>query len=325
MSQGRATLGPVTNSTHTERRLARISRRQLGLITNEQVLAAGLSVDARKRRVRSGRWIAVAPGVVAVAGTAATWRQRTIAAILAAGPGAVASHTTAAALFGLSSCPFREVEITVPRGRSHRSRLATVHEARHLPRCDVTTVDRIPVTHPARTLVDLAGRVPRTVLEDAVDDALVRGLTTLPRLRARLDALGGSGRTGSALLRSVLSCWDTGEMPEEVAEARLRRRLLAHGLPEPAVQHDVHDAEGRFVARPDLAYPEARVAVELDGFRWHGTPRRFAIDRARARRLAALGWLVVPATPADLAGSGDELAAQIASALREAPAARKGA
>lgn len=312
-------------SADTERSLGRVARRQHGLITNEQLAAAGLSLDTRKRRVRAGRWIAVAPGVVAVAGTAATWRQRTLAAVLAAGPGAVASHTTAAALFGLSGCPFRSVEITVPRGRSHRSRLATVHEARQLERWDVTTVDRVPVTRPARTLIDLAGCVPRAVLEDAVDDALVRRLTTLARLRERLEALGGSGRPGTVLLRAVLSTWDTGELPEEVAEARLLRRLLAGDLPAPAVQHDVCDPSGRFVARADLAYPDARVAVELHGFRWHGTPRGHARDQARARRLAALGWLVVPATPLDLAGPGDELARQVAAAIAHAPAARRGA
>ena len=308
-----------------ERGLARVARRQHGLITAEQSIAAGISVDTRKRRVQAGRWIRIAPGVFAVAGTPVTSRQRALAAVLAAGPGAVCSHTTAAALYGLSGCPFRAVEITVPRGRSHRSRLASVHEAMDLPRGDMTTVDGIPVTRPARTIVDLASRVPRAVLEDAVDDALVRRLTTVTRLSERLDALSGPGRRRSVVLRQILSCWESGELPDQVAEARLLRRLVAHGLPSPAVQYEVRDPQGRFVARPDLAYPDARVAVELNGFRWHGTPRRYAGDQARARRLAALGWLIVPATPADLAGRGDELARQVRAAVEQAPAARRGA
>lgn len=330
VSQGPANLAGMNDVRHSratdvERRLARVARRQHGLITLEQATAAGISVDAGKRRVRAGRWIRVAPGVVAVAGAPVTWRQRALAAVLAAGPGAVISHTTAAALYGLSGCAFRAVEITVPRGRSHRSRLASVHEATDLPRGDITTVDGIPVTRPARTLVDLAGCLPRAGLEDAVDDALVRRLTTLTRLRVRLDALGGPGRRRSVVLGEILSSWETGRLPDEVAEARLLRRLVAHGLPTPAVQYEVRDPEGRFVARPDLAYPDSRVAVELNGFRWHGTPRGYARDQSRARRLAALGWLVVPATPADLAGPGDELARQVSSALEHASAARKGA
>lgn len=308
-----------------ERRLAQLSRRQHGLLTIDQWIDCGLSLHAGRRRARAGRWVAIAPGVVAVAGTAPTWRQRTLAAVLAAGPGAVASHTTAAALFGLSSCPFRSVEITVPRGRSHRSRLATVHESRHLPRGDVTTIDRIPVTRPARTLVDLAGCVPQAVLEDAVDDALVRRLTTLARLKRRATNDGRPGLPGSVLLQKVLRCWTEGEMAQEVAEMRLVRRLVAHGLPSPVLQHDIFDGAGRFVARADAAYPDDKVAMELNGFRWHGTPRRYARDQARSRRLAALGWLVLPATPLDLTDDGGALAAQVGSARSHAAAAKRGA
>lgn len=310
---------------NSERALARLARRQHGLLTLAQLQAAGVSVDQRKRRVRSGRWLAVAPGVVAVAGTAATWRQRTLAAVLAAGPGAVASHTTAAALFGLSCCPFRGVEITVVRGRSHRSRLARVHETLVLPSGDITAIDRIPVTRPARTLVDLAGSVSRSVLEEAVDDALVRRLTTLARLEERAAALAGSGRPGTALLRTVLATWNDGALPEEVAEMRLVRRLVAHGLPAPVRQHTVRDGAGRAVARVDLAYPAERIALELDGFRWHGTPRAHGRDASRRRRLAVVGWIVVPATPVDLAGDGARLAADVAGARAAIHAAGRGA
>lgn len=305
--------------------LARLARAQHGLLTADQTEAAGISAGARKRRIRSGRWISMAPGVVAVAGSAATWRQRTLAAVLAAGPAAVASHSTAAALFGLSSCPFRIVEITVPRGRSHRSRLASVHETTRLPRSDVTSIDRIPVTRPARTLVDLAAVAPRAVLEEAVDDAVIRRLTTLARLERRAGDLAGSGRSGSVLLRRVLACWGEGDMPEGVAEMRLIRRLVANGLPAPVRQHTVCDGAGRVAARPDLSYPDARVAVELNGFRWHATPAGYSRDQARLRRLAALGWLVLPATPADLAGDGRGLAGEVAAALEHVHAARRGA
>ena len=308
-----------------ERRLAKVSRRQHGLITTAQSTECGVSVDARRHRIRTGRWSVIAPGVVAVAGTPPTWKQRTMAAVLAAAPGAVASHTTAAGLFALSSCSSRAVEITVPRGRSHRSRLAKMHESVHLPPSYVTTVDHIPVTRPTRTLIDLAGCVPQPILEDAVDDALVRRLTTLERLERRMADRDWPSRPGSVVLRKVLRCWTEGEMAEEVAEMRLVRRLVAHGLPNPARQFDVLDGAGRLVARPDLAYPQERVAVELNGFRWHGTPRGYARDQARSRRLAALGWLILPATPLDLAEDGGALAEQVMAALIQSGAARRGA
>lgn len=106
---------------NAEQQLARLARRQHGLVTGDQARAAGVSHESTRWRVRMGLWTRVVPGVFALAGTADTWRRRTMAALLAAGPGAVASHTTAAALYGLSQCGFKGVEITVAKGRSHRS------------------------------------------------------------------------------------------------------------------------------------------------------------------------------------------------------------
>lgn len=306
----------------TERRLAQLARRQHGLITAEQAARASLSTDMQKRRVRSGRFVRVTPGVFALAGTADTWRQRALAAVLAAGPGAVASHTTAAALFGLSSCRFRAVEITVATGRSHRSRLATVHETVDLSRIDMTSIDQIPVTRPARTLIDLAGSVNKSVLEEAVDDALIRRLVTLDRLESRSRELAGRGRRGSVILRDVLRCWTAGEMAESAAEMRMVRRLVASGLRRPALQYEVRDRGGHFIARLDAAYPDDMVGLEMNGFRWHGTPRRFARDPQRLRRLAAMGWIILPCTPVDLAGDGRELAEQVDAARSHSQAAR---
>src|SRR5688572_28055774 len=149
MNQSRVTVVGHHPGMDTERHLAQLARRQHGLVTSAQAEAAGLGKGTHGRRVRTGRWVRVAPGVFALAGTSNTWRQRTMAAVLDAGPGAVASHTTAAALYDLSCCKFDGVEITVPRGRSHRSRMALVHESQRLDRLDVATVDRIPVTRPA--------------------------------------------------------------------------------------------------------------------------------------------------------------------------------
>lgn len=309
----------------TERQLSKLARRQHGLVTLAQAAAAGVSPEAVRWRVRTGRWNRVTPGVFALAGTADTWRQKTMAAVLAAGPGAVASHTTAAALYDLSCCPFKGVEITVPRRRSPRSKLAVVHTSTRLDSADVASIASIPVTRPARTLVDLAGRVDKTVLGEALDDALIRRLTTLERLKRRAKVLGGTGRDGTTVLRDVLAAWAEGDMPEGVAEMRMVRRLLANGRPKPILQYQVRDPTGRFLARLDAAYPEVRVGVEMNGFRWHGTPGAFARDPARLRRLAALGWLILPCTPVDLAGDGAELAEQVAAAMASSRVAQRGA
>src|SRR5205807_1777024 len=114
----------------------------------------------------------VHPGVYRLPGAPVTWKQKVMAAVLAAGPGAVASHKTAAALWGLAGFPPREVEVTLPHGKYRPG----CHQSRSLERVDVTTIDGIPVTRVARTLVDLAGAVSDARLEDAIDDALCRRL-----------------------------------------------------------------------------------------------------------------------------------------------------
>ncbi len=213
-----------------------------------------------------------------------------------AGPGAVVSHRSAAVVWGVSGFRPGPLEITVPAGRSGRNSLARVHRSDRLPARDSTTRQRIPVTRPARTIVDLAGRVGPELLEEAVDDVLCRRLVPLDKLRRRADELGR--RRGSRALRTVLEAWTPGALPAGVAEMRIVRRLLAAGLPEPERQHEIRQ-DGELVARVDLAYPAERVAIELDSFRWHAGRGPFRSDRVRGNRIEAAGWRVLRATPED--------------------------
>lgn len=283
----------------------RLARWQHGLVTRQQALSAGLSSAAIGRRVATATWLPVVAGVYALASSPASWQRQVLAACLAVG--GFASHRTAAALWGLSGCRPGPVHVVVAHGRSSCSGPATIHQSHALPAADVTRIDGIPVTRPARTLVDLAGCVSRRVLEEAVDDALCRRLVTLPRLLGRSAALVGRGRAGSTAFGEVLATWRDGALPQEVAEARLVRRLLHAGLPPPEPQFEVWD-EGRFVARLDVAWPDVRLGVELDGFRWHAFPRAFVRDRDRRNHVVGLGWTLFQATPADLAGDGGRVA-----------------
>src|SRR5690242_16501161 len=98
--------------------VARIASKQFGLVTRDQALAAGLSEDAIGRRVRSGRWVRLHPNVYRLAGAPDTWEQRILAAVLAAGPTAIASHLSAAVLWQVPGMDAR-------LGRGHgRSRAA---------------------------------------------------------------------------------------------------------------------------------------------------------------------------------------------------------
>ncbi len=183
--------------------LASIAAKQYGVISRAQVLRAGVPEKALKRRVAAGGLRGCHRGVYVVTGTPRTFRGELLAACLAAGDHAVASHRAAGALWGLQGVGER-LELSVLCPGDPRVKGARIHRVSHLERVDLTCRDAIPVTRPARTLVDLAEVVSPDALELAVDDALRRGLVSCPLVQARLRALGGRGRKGTAALRAVL-------------------------------------------------------------------------------------------------------------------------
>jgi len=282
--------------------MARLAALQLGLVSREQAVAAGATDRMIQHRVVTGQWIRVGPGVYRLAGAPVTWHQRALAACMVAGAGAVVSHRSAAVLWGVSGFRPGPLDITVPRGRSNRNALATVHRSACPSAADCTTRERVPVTRPPRLLVDLAGRVSPQLLEEAVDDVFCRRLTTHAAILGRI---AQSHHRGTQALRRIVAAWNDDGLPANVAEMRIVRLLLASGLPQPVRQHEIW-GDGGFVARVDLAYPEHRLAIELDSFRWHAGRGPFRGDRVRGNRMAAVGWRVLRATPED-AGDGADL------------------
>lgn len=206
-----------------------------------------------KARLRSGRWVRVAPGVYRLAGVAVTWHQRALAACLHAGPASVISHRSAAVLLGISGFRSGPLEVTVPPGGKGRNALARVHRS-NLPPADRTVRSQILVTHPARTIADLARVVTQELLAEAVDDVLCRRLVTLDRLAAQ---------PAPALVREVFDAWTPGALPGSPAEMGFLRAVMAAGLPKPVPQYWIAAAH----ARVDHAYPTERIAIEMDSFR----------------------------------------------------------
>ncbi len=294
--------------------VTRLARRQLGLITRAQALTAGMSAGQLKRRVSSGLVVPVQRGVYRVGGGPGTFEQDVLAACLAGGPGAVASHRSAAALWRLRGVEPGAVEITVPREGKPRLPGIRVHRSARLDRSDVTLLGSLPVTRPARTLLDLAAVAP-AAMEGALDDALVRELVTLSSVARLLKRRGASGRAGTALLRELLGQRANGQVAtESPLEDTIVRVLRAHGLPEPERQFPVQLPDGT-VARIDLAYPPVRLGIEGDGRIFHSGREDFLRDRARSNRLAALGWTLLRYGWADV-HRGEELAAEVEGLLR---------
>jgi very-short-patch-repair endonuclease len=248
-----------------------------------------------------------------LAGTQASWRQALLAACLFAGGGCRVSHRAGAALWRLAGVDEGVLEISVPRGRRVRQPNLAVHEVVRLPAVDVTSVDAIPVTTPTRTLLDLAAVVSADVVEEALDDALRRGVTTVGRLRWRAAELGR--RPGIGAVRAILEArTNKSAVPQSVLETRLLRLIKRARLPAPTCQHKIKD-RGRLVAVVDFAYPEAQLAIEADGYRWHSGRARWQHDLARRNQLTARGWRVIHVTPRDLEQRPDVVARTIAEAF----------
>lgn len=278
-----------------EARIASIAAAQHGVISRKQAIAAGASRHRIRLRLETGRWREIDRGVFIIGGAPIRWRSRLLALCLAFGEDTTISHLPAGALWrlpGFESEP--EPEAIVARNRSKRYRRHRVHWVGPIPAADRGVVDRIPVTTPSRTLLDCAGRVPQETLELAVDDALRRKLTSVPRLRWQL--ANGGRRLGISQLRALLDARDPNTKPaESVLETKVARILRKAKLPGLVTQHEIVVA-GRLIARVDFAFPAAKVAVEADGYRWHSGRAQWQQDLGRRNALTNLGWRVIHVT-----------------------------
>jgi hypothetical protein len=294
-------------------RIARIAGRQHGVFTVGQATSCGFTPRTIEYRLKTGRWQSIHRGVYRLAGGTRTFEQRTMAAVLAGGASAVASHRAAGALFRLEGIEQGTIEILVPRARRVRQKGIRVHRA-ELVRADVARISGIPVTTPARTLIDLASVIARDPLEDALDDAVRRKLVHPRSLESRLEGMQRRGSTGAGVLLSLVKKRTTRNVAGSGRENRVRRALVKAGLPEPVRQFEIFDRDGTFVARPDLSYPDHRVYIEYDGAR-HFDPRQREADLERQNRLSCLGWRPLTFIDADLRRPPSVLVAKVRAAL----------
>jgi very-short-patch-repair endonuclease len=294
---------------------ARLAGKQHGVLSHAQVRASGISKQMVLRRIEAGRWRCLLPGVYRLEGSPVSWHQDLMAACLWSGNGAVASHRAAASLWRLDGFSPGPIELSSEsHTRQMRSGLV-VHRVNVLSSADVTTISAIPVTNPTRTVVDLGSVVEIELLEQALDDALRKGLTSLPRLRWTVERLQSRGRRGIGPLRQLLSQRRAGEIaPASALEARLIKLLSNSGLPKPKRQYEIRD-RGKLIARVDLAYPELRLAIEADGYRYHSGRAAWQRDLVRRNALTNQGWRLLHVTWEDLRSRPAEVVDEIAAAV----------
>lgn len=272
---------------------------RLGLVTAVELSELGISPRQREGLVRGGVLRRVGPGVHALVGAPSSARQRLLAATLVAGPGAVASHLAAAWIWGFDGVVPDRAEVSVPRSRNPRSVDGAVHRVSDLLAVDVTEAGPLPITTPARTLLDIASVVPPDQLEEAFDGARRRGQIYLPFLEWRLEELRRQGRAGVRALDVLLARERTSAQAESWLESAFLRLIRDAFLPPPRVQVVKTPGKGRRV-RLDAFYDDQRLVAEVNGHGSHSTRRQRQADAERRARLLAMGLRVVDFTYEDV-------------------------
>ena len=266
-----------------EERIAEAAARQHGVVTHRQLREAGFTSAAIGRRLRAGRLRVLHRGVY-LAVPFPLPHTAEMAAVLACGPGAVLSHVSAAALWGLHAASIGPVDVTVVGNRGDRPGIRA-HRVDRLAQGDRTVREGVPITTPGRTLVDLAGVLATRELEQAVAHAERAGLVERETLRTSMARRGG--HRGTRALRALLGAPGGPALTRSAAEAKLLALVREAGLPAPECNVSV----GRYEI--DFLWRAAGLAVEVDGFRYHGSRLHFESDRRKDADLVAAGLTVV--------------------------------
>jgi very-short-patch-repair endonuclease len=301
-----------TQSFLRDRDLARIAARQASAFSRSQALAVGFNDPTIRRRLRSGAWDRLHPGVYRVAGSPPGWHTEIWAALLAVGPLAAVTHETSVRIQGSSHVAARPITVSVPHGAHPRVRGAVIHQIDDLRPHHIVTVDGLPVSDPARAIVEVAAVLGRRQLSLVLDDLVFDRRTTYPKVSHRLAEVVRPGKPGVEKLGALLDeRSDERVPPGSELERALRAALLAGGLPDPQPQVALPGA-GHVDGVVDYAYPDCRLVLEADGRRWHTRVRDLARDHRRDAEGARVGWQTLRFLYEDVVHDPDGVCATVA-------------
>jgi very-short-patch-repair endonuclease/predicted transcriptional regulator of viral defense system len=296
-----------------EAAIVAVAERQHGVVSLPQLqLVGGLGRAAVAKRAAVGRLHRVHRGVYAVGRPQLTMHGRWMAAVLACGGGALLSRRSAAGLSGLRRDGRLATDVCVPcagvRGRPG----IDLHRSTTLAERDITTVDGIPCTTVARTLVDLGDVVNRRAVERAVDQAEVLRVFDLRAVHEVLDRVGP--RRGAGTLRAVLAGYEEPTITRRELEERFLALVRAASLPSPVVNAWI-TLDDNMAYQADFLWRKQRLIVETDGRDVHTTRKAFEHDRERDQRLTLAGFTVVRFTWRQITREQRRVAAALASLL----------
>lgn len=258
------------------------ARRQHGVLSRRDLLALGFSSSAIEHRLRTGRLHRIGQGVYAVGRSELSRNGRWMAAVLLYAPDSALSHRSAAALWGICGPQAGPIHVSVRRRCERRRPGIWVHGRSSLRPDEISPREGIPVTDPARTLLDVATEHRPLALERAVNEADKRDLIDPETLRLALD--DHAGEPGVRALRDLLDR-HTFRLSDSDLELLFRPLAASAGLPPPLTKQIVNGFE------VDFYWPELGLVVETDGLRYHRTPSAQARDRLRDQTHVAAGLM----------------------------------
>lgn len=213
-----------------------------------------------------------------------------MAAVLACGDGAVVSHRSTAAMLGLLDRAPTLVDVIASEMRGRKIEGIRVHLVPTPPAHETGTIDGIPCTNPARTLVDLAGTVGNRTLRSCFERAAARRMLDLGAIEASM----APGRRGMPNLRALVQEWrlalptSTQPLLKSPLEAMVLPLLARRGVPAPRSNARVPLTGNRRI-EVDFLWAEQRFVLEADSRDFHGTEVAFERDRWRDRELMRVG------------------------------------
>jgi hypothetical protein len=274
-----------------------VASRQDGVIAGWQCRKLEMDPTDIKTLCRSGRWRRIYRGVYLVEADVVeppSPRAVTRAALLAAGPHAVAVLDTAAAIHGIGGPPKPngQVHVSLPGACARPRRIIDSQLALHqfaIRPEDTSVVDGVRVTSPLRTVADLILQLDRYSAVSVMDSALNRGLVTQQEFALLPHLI--TGRRGAA--RARLWIPEADARAASPLETRVRLRCVDGRVAPDTLQHRVYNDRGDLLGIGDLAWLHARVLGEADGAAVHDRPQAVFQDRWRQNELASAGWIVI--------------------------------
>jgi very-short-patch-repair endonuclease len=303
----------VQGTNHRDRLVGALADQRHGVVSREQLVAAGVGRGAIARGIEAGRLRPVFRGVYAVGHVALRREGWWMAALLACSDGAALSHRTAGTIWAVLTGPIVPIDVTTSTDHGRKHARITTHRAR-LHALDALVIDGLRVTTPSRTIVDLATRLEGRALRDAVERA--QDLRRFDPHDIRDTLARAPRRPGTRRLEDLITVMAP---DKDNARSHLERMFLAltrkARLPKPASNLEI---AGR---SRDFAWPDQRLVVETDGYRYHSSRQAKRSDNRRDRQLTAQGWRPVRFTYEEIAFEPAEVAKELVVLLSRDPVA----